>query len=81
VTGPDGRPYQGRLYISFRPAVKGEGTRVGTSVTTDESGRAVYRQALPGAYEILFRAKGVGSAMYQGAKLSEGMNELRVELR
>ncbi|MHC4164778.1 MAG: peptidase associated/transthyretin-like domain-containing protein [Planctomycetota bacterium] len=54
---------------------------MGTSVTTDESGRAVYRQALPGAYEILFRAKGVGSAMYQGAKLSEGMNELRVELR
>lgn len=81
VTGPDGRPYQGRLYVGFRPTVEGEGTSVGTSVTTDESGRAVYRQALPGAYEILFRAKGVGSAMYHGAKLSEGMNELRVELR
>jgi hypothetical protein len=81
VTGPGGRPYQGRLYVSFRPAVEGEGTRVGTSVTTDESGRAVYRQALPGAYEILFRAEGVGSAKYHGPKLSEGRNELRIELR
>jgi len=81
VTGPDGRPYQGRLIVSFRPTVEGVGTRVGTSVTTDESGRAVYRQVLPGGYDILFRAESVGAAMRQGVKLTDGTNELKVKLR
>jgi len=82
VTGPDGRPYQGRMYVGFQSAVEGEGTRVGTSVTTDENGRAIYRQALPGVYEtISFRAEGVGAVAHRQVKLSEGTNVLRVELR
>ncbi|HEX5138374.1 MAG TPA: carboxypeptidase regulatory-like domain-containing protein [Planctomycetota bacterium] len=81
VTGPDGCPYEGRLFMSFKPVVEGEGTRVGTSTTTDAKGQAVYRQALPGDYDLVFRADGVGAATLRGAKLSQGMEPLRVELR
>jgi len=81
VTGPDGRPYEGRLFMSLKPVVEGEGTRVGTSVATDAKGQAVYRQALPGDYDLVFRADGVGTATHRGTKLSLGMEPLRVELR
>jgi len=82
VTGPDGRPYEGRMYLGFRPAVEGEGTRVGTSVKTDESGRAIYRQALPAVYDVIScQAEGVGAMMHRAVKLSAGTNVLRVELR
>jgi protocatechuate 3,4-dioxygenase beta subunit len=80
VTGPDGTPYSGRLYLGFRPTVEGGGTRVGTGVTTDQDGRATYDQAVPGDYEITVSAKGVGKAEVE-TKLESGENTLRVQLR
>ena len=60
VYDPDGAPFTGRLYFGITPTVKGEGTRVGTSLTADEDGRAVYSQIVPGEYVLRFKADGIG---------------------
>jgi len=62
VTRPNGEPYVGRLYLGISPVEKGKGTSVGTSVTADEDGRAVYDKLVPGKYRLDLRADGVGAA-------------------
>jgi Carboxypeptidase regulatory-like domain len=51
---PGGRPFVGRLVLSIKPKVKGEGTSVGTGITTNAEGRGVYRQIVPGEYTLRF---------------------------
>jgi hypothetical protein len=62
VIRPSGEPYVGRLYLGVAPVVRGEGTQVGTSLTTDDAGRGAYDQVVPGQYTLDLRADGVGAA-------------------
>ena len=51
----------GRLILGFIPRAD-DGQRLGTSVLTDDQGRATYRQGLVGDYELRLSMEGVGSA-------------------
>jgi hypothetical protein len=79
ITDPKGRPFVGRLYIGVHSKVPDVGTRVGTSVTADDTGLARYDEIVPGDYELTFRADGVGSAKVE-TKIATGDNSVDVRL-
>ena len=79
VTNPAGEPAVGKLHLGFIPKSE-DGQRLGTSVTTDGRGRAVYRQGMPGEHELRFSIEGVGSArMTRTLEVGEQSIAVRLE--
>ncbi len=79
VTDAQGRPVTGRIFLGMSPAGKGEGTRVGTSVTADELGRATYRQIVPGPYELRFKVRERGECKVR-VEILPGENTVEARL-
>jgi RNA polymerase sigma-70 factor (ECF subfamily) len=79
VTDAQGRPVIGRVLLGIRPVRKDEGTRVGTSVTADELGRATYRQIVPGSFELRFQARERGECKVR-IEILPGENTVEVRL-
>ncbi len=80
VLDPGGKPCVGRLFLGIDSKVEGAGTRVGTSVTVDESGRGVFRQIVPGSYGLRFRAEDGGQATLD-VEVATGETEVEVHLK
>jgi hypothetical protein len=80
VTDGAGNPITGLLVLSVRPRDRSSGgTKLSTHIRTNGSGRADYREILPGDYRIvvsLGRLRGEESI-----RVSRGVNVLRIRLR
>ena len=79
VYDPEGQPFTGRLFFGISSKVKGEGTNVGTSISTDDGGRATYDQILPGEYRLRFKAEGVGEVKVE-VKVTTGGTPVEAHL-
>jgi len=78
VTDRSGSPVVGRLYLG----VIGRGdktTDFGAGVVADAQGHAVYRQIVPGSYDLIVSQGGVGEAKVE-TEIAAGENVVRVRL-
>ena len=78
IVGRDGRPFSGRVSLGIKPEEGTQGTNVGTGVTADAEGRAVYRQIVPGRYRLRIVHES-GKAEVQ-AVVSPGENRVSAKL-
>ena len=81
ITDPRGKPVSGQLVLGIRPPAEGAGgpTRIGTSIEADAGGHAVYRQVVPGRYQLRVLASGVGGASVE-TEIVAGENTVSVRL-
>jgi protocatechuate 3,4-dioxygenase beta subunit len=78
VTDKLGRAVVGNVSLGIN-GLGEKATKFGTSVEADAQGHAVYRQIVPGRYQLLVSQGGVGEAKLE-AEITDGENVLRVRL-
>jgi RNA polymerase sigma-70 factor (ECF subfamily) len=78
VTDRAGRPVVGRIHLGVRGRVEGL-TTIGTSVEADTEGHAVYKQIVPGLYDLRILQAGVGDTKVE-VEILTGENVVRVRL-
>ncbi len=80
LTDARGEPVVGGLTLSIHPKERdGGGTQVGTGVTADAEGHAVYRQIVPGDYQLLVIDEKAGQGRAE-AVITPGENAVRIRL-
>lgn len=80
VTDANGAAVPGEMFLSVHHVERGKGTNVGTSVTADSNGVALFRRIVPGTYNLYVKAEGRGSARVQ-AEIALGDNLVDVHLQ
>ncbi|MCK6458648.1 MAG: sigma-70 family RNA polymerase sigma factor [Planctomycetes bacterium] len=78
VTDGSGRPVAGSLHVGIQGREEGL-TNVGTGVDADAEGHAVYKQIVPGTYDLRIVKEGVGEGKVE-AVIALGENVVRVRL-
>jgi hypothetical protein len=79
ITDAKGDPVVGRHVLAITPKRGTTGTSVGTGVTADASGHAVYRRIVPGSYKLSVIAEGKGRGEVE-AEILLGDNTVYVRL-
>jgi hypothetical protein len=78
ATDRAGRPVEGRLFLDVHGREEGL-TKVGTSIDADGEGHGIWRQILPGRYELRITKENVGEAKVE-VEILAGENVVRVRL-
>jgi len=80
VSDAQGMPVAGPMFLGVHNVERNKGTNVGTSVTANGEGLALFRSIVPGTYDLYVKVEGRGSVRAR-AEILPGDNLVDVRLR